>query len=315
MDNRYRPEGKLIATAGNREFLSTASSLERACAMGKILESVAVFCADGERGKELFFDFGVMRGVMPQDEVEYSKTGETTKDIAVITRVGKAVAFKILGFDIRDGERTAVLSRKEAQRECTENYLMTLAPGDIIDASVTHMEPFGAFADIGCGIISLLSIDCISVSRILHPRDRLFIGMPIKAAVKSIDYDNCRIYLTQKELLGTWKENAAAFRAGQTVSGIVRSIESYGIFVELTPNLAGLAEYRDGVGVGDTAAVYIKSIIPEKMKIKLVIIDAFPAPLTREKTLDYKISSGHIDEWLYSPEECERVIRTDFAEE
>ena len=74
------------------------------------------------------------------------------------------------------------------------------------------MEPFGAFVDIGCGIVSLMSIDCISVSRILHPKDRFFVGMPIKAAVKSIDYDSGRIYMTHKELLGTWKENESQTR-------------------------------------------------------------------------------------------------------
>jgi small subunit ribosomal protein S1 len=92
----------------------------------------------------------------------------------------------------------------------------------------------------------------------------------------------------------------------------VRSIESYGIFVELAPNLAGLAEYRDDIYTGQNAAVYIKNIIPEKMKVKLVIVDTFPSPETREKNFDYKINSGHIDKWVYSPEECARVIETFF---
>lgn len=313
MNNMYKPEGRLIATSENREYMVSVSSLERANASGKILEGIASFCRDGENGKELFFELGPMRGIMPQSETEYSKTGEIAKDIAVITRVGKAVAFKIIGFDEINGEKVAVLSRKEAQRECMENYLMTLMPGDIIDATVTHMEPFGAFVDIGCGIVSLMSIDCISVSRILHPKDRFFVGMPIKAAVKSIDYDSGRIYMTHKELLGTWKENAEMFHVGETVSGIVRSIESYGIFVELSPNLAGLAEYREGIEIGSVAAVYIKSIIPEKMKVKLVIVDHFPAPSAKEKTFDYKINSSHIDSWIYSPEECPRIISTEFS--
>ena len=80
--------------------------------------------------------------------------------------------------------------------------------------------------------------------------------------------------MTLKELLGTWEENAALFSAGETVPGIIRSIETYGIFVELTPNLTGLAELKEGVSVNENAAVYIKSIIPERMKIKLVILDS-----------------------------------------
>ena len=138
--------------------------------------------------------------------------------------------------------------------------------GDIIDAKVTHLEQFGAFVDIGCGIISLIPIDMISISRISHPKDRFYVGQNIKAIVKSIDEN--RISLTHKELLGTWEENVASFEAGETVSGIIRSVEEYGIFVELTPNLAGLAELKSGVSPGQQASVFIKSMLPDKMKVK-----------------------------------------------
>lgn len=52
---------------------------------------------------------------------------------------------------------------------------------------MTHLEHFGAFVDIGCGVVSLLSIDCISVSRITHPHDRFSVGDNIKAVIKSVD--------------------------------------------------------------------------------------------------------------------------------
>ena len=65
--------------------------------------------------------------------------------------------------------------------------------------------------------------------------------MFVKAVVKSIDRETGRIYVSHKELLGTWEENANNFNIGQTVSGIVRSIEPYGIFIELASNLAVLA--------------------------------------------------------------------------
>ena len=113
--------------------------------------------------------------------------------------------------------------------------------------------------------------------------------------------------MSRRELLGTWEENSALFSVGQTVTGIVRSVEPYGIFVELTPNLAGLAEYREGVSVGQTAAVYIKNIIPEKMKIKLVIIDKLPdSPIQKISPSNYFITSGHISSWCYSPPYSER---------
>ena len=254
-----------------------------------------------------------IKGIIPREEVQYSKN-EETKDIAILTRVGKPVCFKVIGFE-RDsyGESVAVLSRRLAQRDCMLNYIETLMPGDIIPTKITHLENFGAFVDIGCGITSLLSIDSISVSRIAHPSVRLAVGDAIYTVVKSID-ENGRIYVSERELLGSWEENASMFREGETVRGVVRSVENYGIFVELRPNLAGLAEYKDDVYVGQTAAVYIKSIIPEKMKIKLIIIDSHdtPAPIEPLKYFIDTDTVTHIDSWTYSPPSCKRVIETVF---
>ena len=55
----------------------------------------------------------------------------------------------------------------------------------------------------------------------------------------------------------------------------------------------------------------IKSIIPAKMKIKLIIVDAFQADYPNEK-LKYYIDGGHIDRWVYSPPESEKLIESVF---
>ena len=309
--NRYAPEGSYIARPENRETLATAEGLTRALERGDILEAVAKLC-DGDMC--LHFDLGAMPAVMPRREVQYQRDGSEPKDIAVLTRVGKPVCFKVIGFTRReDGAAVAVVSRRAAQEECYSHFIDALRAGDLLPARVTHLESFGAFVDIGCGIVSLLSIDAISVSRIAHPSDRFSVGERILCLVRRID-DEGRVYVTHRELLGTWEENAADFSPGDTVAGIVRSIEGYGIFVELTPNLAGLAEYKAGVRVGDTAAVYIKSILPDKMKIKLIIIDSYKAE--PERRLKYYVdpATEHIDRWRYSPESCARVVESVFED-
>ena len=101
------------------------------------------------------------------------------------------------------------------------------------------------------------------------------------------------------------------FAPGQTVTGVVRSVEDYGIFVEITPNLAGLAEPRAGTQVGQQASVYIKSIIPEKMKIKLIIIDSFDTGYTPR--LKYFYTGDALYEWDYSPKDCTKQITTKFC--
>jgi len=325
----YRPEGCLISSAENREYISSFAGLSTAMEVGAICEATAILC---DSDMTLTVDLGSIKGIIPREEAVYSPSDEEPKNIAIITRVGKPVCFKVISFKRgHDGQPIAILSRRLAQLECMNNFLMQLEPGDIVPARVTHLEHFGAFVDIGCGVISLLSIDCISVSRIAHPRDRFRPGMYIKTVIKTVDRTAQRICVTHKELLGTWEENIRGFSVGQTVSGIVRSIEEYGIFIELTPNLAGLAEHRETAyesghepEIGQCAAVYIKNIIPDRMKIKLVLIDSYKGeselllPDNHILPPDYFIDTddiGHIDRWQYSPDCCMRVIGTDFSGE
>ena len=114
-------------------------------------------------------------------------------------------------------------------------------------------------------------------------------------------------------MLGTWLENASRFQPGETVQGIVRSVKDYGLFVELMPNLSGLANAREDILNGDGVSVFIKSIRPERMKIKLHIIEKLVAPPAMEP-LHYQITDGSLERWVYSPSICERdPIQTDFT--
>jgi small subunit ribosomal protein S1 len=286
---------------------------------GRILESTVLFCDSSMR---LHIELGSFIGIMDRSEAVFCRPGENIKDIAVITRVGKPICFKIIGFSKENGTVVPILSRRAAQEECNRVFLSALCAGDIIRARVTHLESFGAFLDVGCGLSSLLTVDCISVSRIAHPKDRLSVGDSVNVVVKSRESGSGRLYVTMRELLGTWEENAAAFEVGQTVSGIVRSIENYGIFIELSPNLAGLAELKDDgctpdrAIIGSAAAVYIKSILPDRMKIKLVLIDAGRAQaIPQRQPLRYYIdcdSVSHISRWRYSPERAHKLIESVF---
>lgn len=315
MQDAYTPEGLLLTTPENREYLTAPGGLEKAMERHMTLESTVLLC---DKDMNLHIDLCGTPGIMPREEVEYCRRGEDIKDIAVLTRVGKPIAFKVVGFS-RDeyGRRAAILSRRAAQEDCLLHYVAALRPGDVVPAKVTHLESFGAFVDIGCGIISLLSIDAISVSRISHPRERFTVGDFISVVIREID-DNQRIFVTHRELLGTWQENASSFSIGQTVVGVVRSIESYGVFIELAPNLAGLAELKEDVHVGQNAAVYIKNIIPDKMKVKLIVIDAQNATPTKPPPIHYFMNANtvhHIDRWQYSPPECSRLIESVFDKE
>lgn len=267
------------------------------------LEARATLC-DNEHNLIVDLPFG--KGIIPRIEGAVGIDDGSTKDIALISRVNKPVCFKVMCIETdADGTATAILSRKLAQQECLREYVRKLENGTVIKAKITHFESFGCFVDIGCGLPSLIPIDSISVSRISHPSDRFSYGQDILAIVKSVEGN--KVCLSHKELLGTWEENAAKFHTGETVSGIVRSVESYGVFVELAPNLAGLAEPFENAFQGQSASVYIKAVIPEKMKVKLIIVDVFDDD-RKEKPLDYFIAEGKISRWEYSTPSSKKEI-------
>lgn len=301
--SRFPPEGRLLHTPENQAACASPAALRRAMEEGALLEGIAQLC-DADHG--LVVRMGPFTGYIPRTEAALGIAEGTVRDIAILSRVGKPVCFLVDALEEADGILRPRLSRRRAQQAALDAMLAELVPGQVIPATVTHLEPFGAFVDIGCGVSSLIGIENLSVSRIPHPDQRLRVGQEIFAAVLDLSPALGRVYLTHKELLGTWAENAARFQVGMTVPGTVRGLKDYGAFVELAPNLSGLAELRPGLKEGDRVSVYIKAILPHQMKIKLLVIDILP-PSNDLPPLDYLITEGRLQKWKYAPEGCVKV--------
>ncbi len=300
----YFPEGTKKELA--KKFYEV-NALKAAINSREIIEGRVTVC---DSQHNLYVDLGAFTGMIPRLEGALGILEGKIRDIALISKVNRTVCFRIMGLHKSEsGEIIPILSRRNVQLECQREYVDKLKTGDIISARVTRLEGFGAFIDIGCGINSLIPIDMLSVSRITHTNERLKNNQIIKTVLKSTD-DN-KLTFSLKELLGTWEENVREFSAGETVTGTVRSIESYGVFIELAPNLAGLADPRFDLEKGQKVSVYIKSVSDEKMKIKLSVVEAFPE-ISEPQELRYYVSENHIDDWLYSPPTSSKLIYTKF---
>lgn len=290
--NEYLPEGAGPLFPENQ----TLSVLQEAMDIQTVLEGVAIRC---DARRDLTIRFGGYEGVIPRADVIHPSISGAERDIAVLSRVGKPTCFTITGLTVDGGGRPRLtLSRRAAQEQAVAWLLEHSQPGTILPARVTHLESFGAFVDLGCGVTSLIPMENISVSRIAHPSARFQVGQDILVMITDVDPTTCRFYLSHKELLGTWLENAASFSPGDAVPGIVRGIKEYGIFIELTPNLSGLAEWREDVSPGDAVSVYIKSIRPDTRKIKLQIIQNL-GPAGAPQELRYFITDGILNNWTY----------------
>lgn len=163
---------------------------------------------------------------------------------------------------------------KEERKIRIQNFYENLHKGMIIKGRVKNIQPYGVFIELQRDVVGLLHIEDISVSRIKSPKDVFKRGQMVSVKVKYYDKDTGRITLNYKDLQGTWEENVKDFKEKTTVKGIVRNTEKFGTFIELRPNLVGLAENKKlSVSYGDEVNVFIKKISPETKKIKLVILD------------------------------------------
>lgn len=214
-----------------------------------------------------------INGIIPRNEFECINTDEFGYCNPSIckNKVNNFVQFKVK--EIYNDENI-LLSRKNVQKEALEWAKNDLTPGMIVNGIVRNMRKFGAFIEIGGGIVGLLHIEDISVSRIKSPEERFSIGQKIQVMIKSIDKENGKIILSYKELLGNWEDNIKNYNEKTIVEGIVKEADKFknGIFIELTPNLVGLAEYKEGIKYGQKVKVYIKKIIKDRKKIKLLIM-------------------------------------------
>ena len=256
---------KFIPEGWNPRKEYTFSELEYAKIEGKIIQGIVTKC---DENFNLHVSLGNnLEGIVPKHEIELE---ENIKSSIYKNKENSIIQIKVT--DISN--ENIVLSRKLVKQEAFDWVKNELETGDIVLGMVKNIRPFGAFIEIGGGMVGLLHIEDISVSRIRTPEERLYIGQKIQVMIKSIDKEKERICLSYKELLGDWEENIKEIEEKTVVNGIIKETDKYknGIFVELKPNLVAMAEYQEGLKYGQKVKVFIKKIIRNKKKIKVVII-------------------------------------------
>lgn len=237
----------------------------------EIMQGLVKKC-DEDYNLYINFENGIS-GKIPRDEVEginVENNGLPRTNLCT-GKVHKFVQFKVK--EIGKGNEL-ILSRKAVQKEALNWVKKDLNVGDKIKGIVKNIKPYGAFIEIGGGVVGLIHIEDLSVARIKTPYERLKIGQKVDVVVKSINRDEGKVILSYKENFGSWEENAQKFKTGIKVKGIIRETEKNknGIFIELTPNLVGMAEYEEGYDYGQDVEVYIKKIDNNKKKVKLIIV-------------------------------------------
>lgn len=220
----------------------------------------------GKVGKDI-------KAIIPRDEAS-SVVGDDglVEEKYIVNKKGKVLPVCIKEI-VQNGEKIElIMSKKILELKVRKWMYMHLKPGVKLRGIVVGLKDYAAFVDVGGGVTGILKLQDMSDSILTNSADMFKLGQRIEVIVKKYDRDTGRIELSYKELLGTFEENVKKFTEGDIVEGVVRNRIKTGVFVELMPNIIGIAEHVNGIEYGQQVLVSIKKINLEKKKIKLIII-------------------------------------------
>lgn len=182
----------------NTEEKYSLSSIKNAIEKGRIMQGFAYKCDENYNIHVKLNE--KLEGIIPRNEIDYLGVDENGNTKAGIckNKINNYVQFKVKSIS---DDSNIILSRKDVCKEALDWVNSELSPGMIVNGIVRNIRPYGVFVEIGGGVVGLIHIQDISISRMKNPNERFFIGQKIKTMIKCVDKENSRIILSYKELL------------------------------------------------------------------------------------------------------------------
>jgi small subunit ribosomal protein S1 len=207
------------------------------------------------------------RAFCPLSQIDIARTTEPA------VHVGQVYAFLVTEYS--DNGKNIVVSRRkhleEQQHAKAEELRKAIVPGAVLTGRVVSVRDFGAFVDLGGGILGLLHVSEMGWSRVTSPNAIVAAGDQITVKVLRVDEATQKISLGMKELLADpWSTVATTYQIGQMVSGRVSRVAQFGVFVELAPGIDGLIPLSE-TGLGQDAD--LKRIFTAGTPIDVVILE------------------------------------------
>jgi small subunit ribosomal protein S1 len=223
----------------------------------------------------MFVDVGGVDGLVHYSQISHKGPVNPSKYF----NEGDEVSVVALDYDKK--KRHLSLSIKDANPDPWTNIDDILEVGDTVTATVSNIEPYGVFVDLGEDLEAFLHVSEISWDKnVKHPKDYLSINEEINVEVIEIDKENRRLRVSLKNLQPKPMEDfSRKHSAGDIVKGTVSSLTDFGAFVRLE-GVEGLLHNqetswdkskraKDLFNVGDEVEVKIIRIDSDAGKISL----------------------------------------------
>jgi len=209
-------------------------------------EPIAVKVAEASKGG-LLVRLNHIPGFLPVSQLapdNYPRVsgGDKSKILEKLkTFVGKTMEVRVI--DMNEKEEKLIVSEKAVWESRQKNVIAKYKVGDIVEGEVSALTDFGAFVKFDI-LEGLIHISEIAWQRIDHPRDLLKVGDRVKAEV--IGIEGSKIFLSMKKLIADpWRSVGEKYRVGEVVKGKILKVNPFGFFVELDPEIHGLAHVSE----------------------------------------------------------------------
>ena len=285
---------KLDARSNNlvvsrRAVLEEAYSKEREKLLEKMEEGLVVKgVVKNLTDYGAFIDLGGIDGLLHITDIAWKRV----KHPSEVLNVGDEIDVKVLKYD---AERKRVsLGLKQLQEDPWTKLIGEYTVGTRVKAKVTNLTDYGCFAEISTGVEGLVHVSEMDwTNKNIHPSKVVQVGDEIEVMILDIDQQRRRISLGMKQCqTNPWEAFATTHAKGDTVSGRVRSITDFGVFVGLDGGIDGLVHLSDlswdlpgeeamkDYNKGDEVEALVLSVDPERERIALGIKQLNSDPFT-----------------------------------
>jgi len=233
-----------------------------------------------------FIDLGGLDGLLHITDMSWGRLQHPSE----ILKVGDKVKVVVLKYDA--GRERVSLGMKQIMTDPWTKAAETYPPGTRVHGKVVSVTDYGAFVELEKGVEGLIHVSEMSWSkRAMHPSKVVNVGDAVEVQVLGVDEANRRISLGLKQTEpNPWEELAGRHPIGSRVSGKVKSITDFGVFIEIEPGIDGLVHISDlswtrkirhpseFVKKGDEVEAIVLGIEVEHERVSLGIKQTTPDP-------------------------------------
>jgi len=224
-----------------------------------------------------FIDLGGIDGLLHITDMAWRRVNHPSE----VIQVGDEINVKVLKFD-REKNRVS-LGMKQLQEDPWTDMVSRYPMGSEIMGKVANITDYGAFIEIEDGIEGLVHTSELDwTNRNIHPSKVVHLGQEVKVKILDVDQERRRISLSIKQCtVNPWEAFSATHSKGDKITGSIKSITDFGIFIGLDGNIDGLVHLTDiswsqpgeeavrEYKKGDELETVILSIDPERERISL----------------------------------------------